>query len=236
MFVDENGEISNSLVVSAQGQTISLRGCLFDPSQATAEQLENYEQNVFTATFGDILNPSDIADLAPFVITVTYDDKSVLYSDSLFIPAIAYSEYDGLDVKFVGNGLDQSLNRLGEVVQCCFFINFTVEIPMPTQDGIITIRTPVWASIYDENLLQVTDMYPMTAETSCTSPDLLSLETSINQDMITLTYASFTGSSNFEQTAQISLACSNWRNPIAKEIVTGYKIKTFDKDLNLFVQ
>ena len=32
MFVDENGEISNSLVVSAQGQTISLRGCLFDPS------------------------------------------------------------------------------------------------------------------------------------------------------------------------------------------------------------
>ena len=61
---------------------------------------------MFTATFRDILNPSDIADLAPFVITVTYDDKSVLYSDSLFIPAIAYSEYDGLDVKFVGNGLD----------------------------------------------------------------------------------------------------------------------------------
>jgi hypothetical protein len=139
MLVDEEGEVSNALVVSVRGQTISLKGCTFDPSTATAEQLVNYEQSVFTATFRGITNPAEMVDLPPFSIVVAYEDKSVLSSDKLYIPGEAYSEYHGLEVKSVGNGPDESLNRLGEIVPCCFFINFTVEIPMPTEDGMITI-------------------------------------------------------------------------------------------------
>ena len=94
---------------------------------------------MFIVTVKEITNPDEIINLSSFVIDVVYEEKSILYSDTIFIPSEAFTEYQGLELVSMSNGPDETQNVLGESVPCCFSLNFTVEIPLAAQDGSITI-------------------------------------------------------------------------------------------------
>jgi hypothetical protein len=76
----------------------------------------------------------------------------------------------------------------------------------------IEIVTPVWASLYEEELASLVDEYPTSdGSFDCTSTSFTTVITTVVTDKIQLSY---TGLLN-EQTASIEVQCVFWKNPVS---------------------
>jgi hypothetical protein len=82
MFIDETGSIitfdSSNLQINLNENWIILPGCEFNPMDRTTEELVNFEDSKFSATFKNIVNPASDA-VSAFTIQVykKFDDDTL---------------------------------------------------------------------------------------------------------------------------------------------------------------
>jgi hypothetical protein len=68
--------------------------------------------------------------------------------------------------------------------------------------------------------------YPNTEIIECSSDSFTTIDIAKSEDnMLIIDYTGLIG----ENTATVSITCTNWKNPILPEMTSGFTIKTLDK-------
>jgi len=106
-------------------------------------------------------------------------------------------------------------------------ITFIPTTAIPFASGLIEIDTPVWASLLGSDLISSVESYQISDQDfACTSDSFTSMTQSIENGKLSLSYTDLVSG----QTDEVVITCTNWRNPVEPEIISGYSIKVYDID------
>lgn len=240
MLVDLNGTaqifssdviINNFATDGDEPKYMVVPGCsLQNLEDKTPEQLTHFVQNEFTIKINNVLNPPIKEDTSVFGVEIykSWDQDLnqgvdlISESTTFFFPMAAYDIEGGIiqDPLII-----TSSNLLGDSDGNIATISFTPATTLAQGSGYIEIETPDWAVLYDSSLKQAVIYYPNTGVTSCTSPSFTTTDISdTDEDHLFIKYTDLIGSN----TQKITITCTNWRNPILPETVSGFTIKTLD--------
>jgi hypothetical protein len=91
-------------------------------------------------TFPNLTNPLDASDLSPFTISLSQNGSVILSSATFFVPGDSYQEYDGIEILSI-TASNETIGAANDLT-----IEFMAEAA-PAEQGYITLRTPVWATV-----------------------------------------------------------------------------------------
>ena len=106
-------------------------------------------------------------------------------------------------------------------------IAFIPTTAIPFASGLIEIETPVWTSLLGSDLISSVESYQIgDQDFACTSDSFTSMTQSIENGKLSLSYTDLVNG----KTDEVVITCTNWRNPVEPETISGYSIKVYDID------
>ena len=118
-----------------------------------------------------------------------------------------------------------SSDYLGDYEPNTLTITFTPATTLPIQKGSLEIISPDWAYLRDVALNQSVISYPNTDVTSCSSPSFTT--TRIDESEYNILHIDYTDLIG-ENTDTVTITCLGWKNPILREELPGFMLKTLD--------
>jgi hypothetical protein len=151
--------------------------------------------------------------------------EKISESSTFFLPLEVFDISGGQITEF---SMTTSSNYLGAVEGNVLTIVFTPATNMSINKGAVEIDSPSISEsiIYNHTLEQSVIYFPNSAVTECTSPSFTTTD-HLSESADNCLHIEYTGLLTPDN-EQITITCTNWRNPLVPGLQEGYLFKTLD--------